>query len=602
MIRNLLVDDLTRRAIILVVITGIFVIDVMTSVGMAVSLLYLFPLLLTNWLRGRREPLYFAALCSVLTLADLFFSPPGIPLQIALFNRTVGLGLLWALAVFMAGQRRATEDKASALAAREQAVAESTSSTLRLESIVMSAMDAIITVDEEQNVVLFNQAAEKMFHCPAGEAIGRPLAWFIPARFREAHHEHITMFGRSGSTSRQMGALGTITGLRADGKEFPIEASISQIGVDGKKYFTVILRDVTERKRAEQRFQIAIEASPTGMLKVDGQGTIQLVNRQIEEWFGYARQELLGRPIEMLVPERYRAGHAEHRTKFFAKPEVRQMGKGRELYGVRKDGTEFPIEIGLSPVKTEAGMGVLASVVDISERRRFEQQLRQTERLAEMGTLASGMAHEIGTPMNVIQGRAEQLMRRTQEETTKKGLETIVAQVERITKIMNQLLTFARRKPSERRRINLGQTLDDCLEVLQERLRRMRVRVESRYETLLHPVHVHADPDQMSQVFLNLFINAIHAMPDGGTLRISLERVDGHARAVIADTGHGISKEDLPKIFHPFFTTKEAGQGTGLGLTVVHGIIQEHGGTITVESEPGTGTTFTVTLPAAKSI
>lgn len=602
MIRNLLVDDLTRRAIILVVITGIFVIDVMTSVGMAVSLLYLFPLLLTNWLRGRREPLYFAALCSVLTLADLFFSPPGIPLQIALFNRTVGLGLLWALAVFMAGQRRATEDKASALAAREQAVAESTSSTLRLESIVMSAMDAIITVDEEQNVVLFNQAAEKMFHCPAGEAIGRPLARFIPARFREAHHEHIKMFGRSGSTSRQMGALGTITGLRADGKEFPIEASISQIGVDGKKYFTVILRDVTERKRAEQRFQIAIEASPTGMLKVDGQGTIQLVNRQIEEWFGYARQELLGRPIEMLVPERYRAGHAEHRTKFFAKPEVRQMGKGRELYGVRKDGTEFPIEIGLSPVKTEAGMGVLASVVDISERRRFEQQLRQTERLAEMGTLASGMAHEIGTPMNVIQGRAEQLMRRTQEETTKKGLETIVAQVERITKIMNQLLTFARRKPSERRRINLGQTLDDCLEVLQERLRRMRVRVESRYETLLHPVHVHADPDQMSQVFLNLFINAIHAMPDGGTLRISLERVDGHARAVIADTGHGISKEDLPKIFHPFFTTKEAGQGTGLGLTVVHGIIQEHGGTITVESEPGTGTTFTVTLPAAKSI
>lgn len=586
MINKLLADDLTRHAIIVVIIIGIFVIDVMTPVGTAISLLYLFPLLLTNWLRGRLEPLYFAALCSVLTIADLFLSPPGIPLQIALFNRTVGLGLLWALAVFMAEQRRAES--------------QSVSSTLRLESIVHSAMDAIITVDEEQTIILFNQAAEKMFHCPAGEAMGRPLDRFIPARFREAHHEHIKMFGRSGATSRQMGALGTITGLRANGEEFPIEASISQVGVDAKKYFTVILRDIAERKRAEQRFQTAIEAAPTGMLMVDGQGTIQLANRQIEYWFGYTRQELLGRPIEMLVPERYRARHVEHRTTFFSRPEARQMGKGRELYAVRKDGTEFPIEIGLSPVKTDTGVGVLASVVDISERRQIEQQLRQAERLAEMGTLASGMAHEIGTPMNVILGRAEQLMRKTQEETTKKSLGVIVAQVERITKLMNQLLTFARRKPSERRSVNLGQVLDDCLEVLQERIRRARVKVETDYEAARNPMHVHADPDQMSQVLLNLFINAIHAMPDGGTLRISLERAGGHVNVIIADTGHGISEDDLSKIFHPFFTTKEVGKGTGLGLTVVHNIVQEHSGTITVASELGKGTTFTITLPAGK--
>jgi PAS domain S-box-containing protein len=368
-----------------------------------------------------------------------------------------------------------------AAAGRPSLAQQLSASEARLDGILRSAMDAIITVDDGQNVVLFNQAAEAMFQCPAAEAIGRSLDRFIPPRFRDAHRRHVDTFGESGATSRRMGALRNVMGLRADGEEFPAEASISQIAVEGRKYFTVILRDV-------------------------------------------------------------------------------------------------------------------------SERQRIEQQLRQAERLAEVGTLAAGMAHEIGTPMNVILGRAEQLMRRAEDEATRKGLATIAAQVERITKIMNQLLTFARRKPSERRPVNLGQTIEDCLEVLQERIRRGRITVESNYETLLHPVHVQADPDQMSQVFLNLLINAIHAMSAAGTLRITLQRTNSHVKATVADTGHGIPGEDMPKIFTPFFTTKEAGEGTGLGLTVVHNIVQEHGGSITVESEPGRGTAFTITLPVAKSI
>ncbi|MEW6544338.1 MAG: protoglobin domain-containing protein [Nitrospirota bacterium] len=224
-----------------------------------------------------------------------------------------------------------------------------------------------------------------------------------------------------------------------------------------------------------------------------------------------------------------------------------------------------------------------------------QEQLRQTERLAELGTLASGMAHEIGTPMNVILGRAEYLMQRTQEDATKKGLETIVAQVERITRIMNQLLTFARRRPLERRPLDLKRTVEDCLEVVRERLGRHRIEAETRFAPSLPPVH--ADADHMSQVLLNLVINAVHAMPEGGTLRIGLDPAGSHVRMTVTDTGHGIPKDALPRIFDPFFTTKEVGKGTGLGLTVVHGIVQEHGGTITVESEPDRGTTFTVLLP-----
>jgi signal transduction histidine kinase len=235
----------------------------------------------------------------------------------------------------------------------------------------------------------------------------------------------------------------------------------------------------------------------------------------------------------------------------------------------------------------------------LSQKRKdlevTQEQLRQTERLAELGTLASGMAHEIGTPMNVILGRAEYLMERSQDSAVKKGLQTIVAQVERITKIMNQLLTFARRRPSERRPTDLRRVIEDTLEILQERFRKHAIVLVKEFEAC--EALVLADPDQISQVLLNLTINAIHAMENGGTLRIGLEHVDGKVRISFMDTGHGISEEHLSKIFLPFFTTKDVGKGTGLGLTVCHGIIQEHAGTIEVESQIGRGTTFTITLP-----
>jgi signal transduction histidine kinase len=225
-----------------------------------------------------------------------------------------------------------------------------------------------------------------------------------------------------------------------------------------------------------------------------------------------------------------------------------------------------------------------------------QQQLRLTERVAELGTLAASLAHEIGTPMNVILGRAEFLMRRTDDETMKKGLETIATQVERITKLMNQLLTVARRGPTNFMPMDLRRVVKDCLDTVQERLVRHHIEVVAEFDEDLP--RINGDHDHMMQVMLNLVLNAVQAMPESGTLRmVAAPEGDQHIKLTVADTGHGIPPDVLPKIFEPFVTTKARGQGTGLGLTVVLGIVQEHGGSIAVDSMPGQGTTFTLLLP-----
>jgi PAS domain S-box-containing protein len=346
---------------------------------------------------------------------------------------------------------------------------------------------------------------------------------------------------------------------------------------------------------SEQQFRLIVEAAPNGMLLVDERGTIVMVNTSALKQFGYEKEELLGKSVEMLIPGPSRSDHQQYRTGFIKAPETRSMGGGRELFGLRKDGNEFPVEIGLTPLQTAKGIWVVASILDITERKGLEMRLRRAERLAELGTLASGMAHEIGTPMNVILGRAEYLLQRTADEGMKKGLATIVTQVERITKVMNQLLTFARRRPPERRAVDIGEVVDDSLEMFQERIIHSRITVDKSIESSLPPVL--ADRDQLIQVLINLVMNSIQAMPEGGRLRLSLARENSHVCLGVSDTGHGMPAEICSKVFDPFFTTKDFGKGTGLGLTVVKGIIEEHGGTIAVESAVGKGTTFWIRLP-----
>jgi len=476
---------------------------------------------------------------------------------------------------------------------------------IQMAGIIHSAMDGIITIDEDQRIVLINSAAEKMFGCSGQHVMGQSLEQFLPERFRHNHKDHIQTFGETNATNRHMGSLGVIFGLRYSGEEFPLEASISQVDVGNKKLITVILRDITERQKAEETLrhlkhqsELLLHAAGEGIYGLDLQGNTTFVNPVALEMLGWESHELIGQPQHTLIHHTKPDGTPYPREEC---PIYRAFIDGVVHHVVddvfwRKDGTSFPVEYTSTPiVENGESKGAVVTFKDVTERKRLEAQLSQTERLAEMGTLASGMAHEIGTPMNVILGRAEYLMRKTSDESTKKGLATIVTQVERITKIMNQLLNFARRRSIDRRPLELSRVVHNMLDVVQERMERggikLKVDLDSKCPKVL------ADQDQMGQVILNLVMNAIQAMPKGGSLTVTLKYNKKNVNLAIADSGYGIPQDNIPKLFTPFFTTKEIGEGTGLGLTVVHGIVQEHEGTVAVESEPKKGATFTISLP-----
>lgn len=252
---------------------------------------------------------------------------------------------------------------------------------LRLAGIVASAMDAIITVDDEQNVVLFNPAAERMFGLSAEAALGEPITRFIPERFRSAHGDHIRRFAETGVTSRQMGSLGAISGRRENGEEFPIEASISQVEIAGQRLSTVILRDITERKRAEgaleesrRRMEGIVNSAMDALITIDGQQRILLFNPAAERMFEVPASQAVGQPISRFIPERHRAGHDEHINRFKATGVTsRRMGALGSISGLRASGEEFPVEASIS--QTEVGGEALATVIlrDITERRANEE-------------------------------------------------------------------------------------------------------------------------------------------------------------------------------------------------------------------------------------
>lgn len=272
-------------------------------------------------------------------------------------------------------------------------------SEARLTALFDSAMDAIVTIDAAQRIVMFNKAAEAMFRCSVAEAVGHPIARFMPERFRRAHAKHVDAFGSTGTTTRRMGAIGAISGMRADGEEFPIEASISQVEIAGQKLFTVILRDVTERFQNEQRLReqqetlaAVIDAASDAIVSCDEHGRIVLFNPAAERIFGRSAASMLDQPLDALIPQRYRAGHGAD-LKGFVQSEVtrRAMGAGR-VKGVRADGEELELEASISRAVVNGKLTLTAIMRDVTQRARAEEALLRYQ--TELSDLAQRLMHQ----------------------------------------------------------------------------------------------------------------------------------------------------------------------------------------------------------------
>jgi PAS domain S-box-containing protein len=490
-------------------------------------------------------------------------------------------------------------------------------SRAQLESLIGSAMDAIITVDEDQRIVLFNAAAENMFRCSSQDMIGQPLDRFIPKRFRSAHAEHIRAFSRTNVTSRSMGALGAISGIRSDGEEFQIEASISQAELVGHKLFTVILRDITERKQAEERFRLAVESAPNAMAMVNEEGQIILINSQTERLFGYDRSELIGQSVEILVPERFRGKHPKYRSDFSREPKVRAMGAGRDLYGLRKDGTEVPIEIGLNPIETDVGNLVLSSIVDITERKRSEQErerlLALEQKARQQAEVANRLkdeflatvSHELRTPLTTMLGYAK-LLRAGMlgEADSARALEAIERNTNTQTQIVNDILEVSRiitgKLRLDARQINPAVAIEAAIDAFRPALEAKGISLKCVLDSAASPIM--GDPDRLQQIAWNLLSNAVKFTPQGGRIEVRLERKNNCVQLEVRDTGVGIPSEFLPFVFDRFSQadssiTRSFG-GLGLGLAIVRHLVELHGGSVKVVSAgKDRGASFTVTIP-----
>ena len=559
--------------------------------------------------------------------ADWFFIEPIHSWSISRGGDVVALAAFVISCLFIVG---AVESMHRAKARALSELAERHRLEERHTRLIHSAMDAIIAVDAQQRIILFNPAAERMFGCAAGEAIGGSLDRFIPARHREAHRAHVEKFGQTGVTSRRMGALTPLTGLRANGEEFPIEASISQVEVSGQKTFKVILRDITERKQAEEALRASAARlratqlnAPIGVVETSLDHEYLSVNDEFCRLTGYTREELLKRKISDITHPNDWPRNRELCERMVAGefPTYRF-----EKRFIRKEGTPVWVDVNRTLLRDADGKPqyIIGAIIDITERKQAEEGLRHAhglladkakhleslvqqrtaklqETIGELEAFSYSVAHDVRAPLRAMSGYAQELLKESKLSAEGRTyVERIQRAATRLDRLTQEVLSYSQlaRAEIKLQPIDLDKLAHQIVEQYPE-LTAQCEHIEIRSPLLAVLGH----EGFLTQGLANLLINACKFIEPGAAPKVVVraEPLGEEVRVWVEDNGIGIAPEHKDRVFQMFgrIHPEKKYEGTGIGLAIVKKAVERMGGTVGYDSEPGKGSRFWLQLKSA---
>jgi PAS domain S-box-containing protein len=475
----------------------------------------------------------------------------------------------------------------------------------RFRLVVEAAPNAMIMVGTDGRIALANSQTEKLFGYDRGELLGQKMDMLVPERFRGGHHAHRAGFFAA-SSARAMGSGRDLFGVRKDGTEVPIEIGLNPISIAEDKFVLASIIDITERKQADERFRLVVEAAPNAMIMVRTDGHIALLNSQTEKLFGYDRRDLLGQRIELLLPERFRSAHGLLGEGFFRAPTVPAMGSGRDLFGLRKNGTEVLIEIGFNPISSPEGNFVLTSIVDITERKRAEDEMAAAKlvesRNKDLETMLHVTSHDLREPLRAIRNFSFILSERYSNQIDDQGkdlLNRVKAGAERLDRLVQDILHVA-----QAGRILPPAELFPSRAMVADALRVLSSRIADTH------AHIHiVDNLPYLRVSLawgsvavqNVVANALKFTCENTRPEIEICAYEGgqdqEVGIMIRDRGTGVPARHAERIFELFQRAvgREV-EGTGAGLAIVKQIAERHGGRAWVQSREGGGSEFIITF------
>jgi PAS domain S-box-containing protein len=379
----------------------------------------------------------------------------------------------------------------------------------------------------------------------------------------------------------------------------PIDALlyVSKVTAGDESLYYIVARDISETKEKELdllRFSNVVHYTVNPIQITDASGTIIYVNPAFERVTGFSKEEIIGKNPNVISSRKY---SKEFWVRVWNTIQEGEVWTG-EIENRRKDGQPIYTQLLISPIIDGEGkvVGYLGSHRDVTEQRALEQQLMHSQKMESIGTLAAGIAHEVGNPLASISSIVQVLQRTTSDDAARDRLGLVQTQVHRITKIIRDLVDFSRPSNYQIQPTDIVKTLTEAVEIVKMGKKAKEITFVTHVRTAIPLLSL--VPDQISQVFINILLNAVDALQQSkGTIESNLERDDTCVRITISDNGHGIHPDHLSKIFEPFFSTKRVGEGTGLGLWVSYGIVKSFKGDIVVQSTPGEGTSFRVILP-----